>query len=103
MPMEMTLGEPLGGDFKLVGNFELILPVPFVADSRNFRLTSFFDIGNVYGPGERFEVGDLRYSVGVSAVWLSPLGPLTLSVAAPLKTEDQDETQPLQFTFGTSF
>ncbi len=96
-------GEPLGGDFKLVGNFELILPVPFVADSRNFRLTSFFDIGNVYGPGERFEVGDLRYSVGVSAVWLSPLGPLTLSVAAPLKSEDQDDTQPLQFTFGTSF
>jgi outer membrane protein insertion porin family len=98
-----SLGEPLGGDLKLVGNFELILPVPFVTDSRNFRLTSFFDIGNVFGPGERFAFGDLRYSVGMSAVWLSPLGPLTLSVAAPLKSEDQDDTQALQFTFGTSF
>ena len=98
-----SLGEPLGGNFKVVGNFELILPLPFIADSRNFRVTTFFDIGNVFGPGQRFEVGDLRYSAGVSAVWLSPLGPLTFSVAAPLKTEDQDDTQPLQFTFGTSF
>jgi outer membrane protein insertion porin family len=96
-------GEPLGGDLKMVGNFELILPVPFLSDSRNFRLTSFFDIGNVFGPNEEFAVGNLRYSVGLSAVWLSPLGPLTVSIAAPLKTEDQDETQPLQFTFGTSF
>jgi len=98
-----SLGEPLGGDLKVVGNFELILPVPFLPDSRSFRLTSFFDIGNVFGPGQRFAVGDLRYSAGMSAVWLSPLGPLTLSVAAPLKTEDEDEKQPLQFTFGTSF
>ena len=59
--------------------------------------------GNVFGPGEEFAFGDLRYSVGMSAVWLSPLGPLTLSVAAPLKKEDQDDTQALQFTFGTSF
>ena len=95
--------EPLGGDFKLVGNFELILPLPFIEDSSNFRLTSFFDIGNVFGPGQQFAFGDLRYSTGLTAVWLSPLGPLTLSVAAPLKTETEDETQPIQFTFGTSF
>lgn len=96
-------GEPLGGDFKLVGNVELILPVPFLDDSSNFRLTSFFDIGNVFGPNEKFSVGALRYSVGFAAVWLSPLGPLTVSIAAPLKTGSQDETQPLQFTFGTTF
>ena len=87
----------------MVGNLELILPLPFIQDSRSFRLTSFFDIGNVFGPGQSFDVGDLRYSVGISSVWLSPLGPLTLSIAAPLNTEDVDETQPIQFTFGTSF
>jgi outer membrane protein insertion porin family len=79
------------------------LPVPFLKDSRSFRLTTFFDIGNVFGPGQRFAVGDLRYSAGVSALWISPLGPLTLSIAAPLKKEDLDDTQPLQFTFGTTF
>ena len=98
-----SLGEPLGGDFKLVGNLELILPVPFLQDSRSFRLTTFFDIGNVFGSGQRFAVGDLRYSTGVSAVWISPLGPLTISLAAPLKKENLDDTQPFQFTFGTTF
>jgi outer membrane protein insertion porin family len=96
-------GDPLGGDMKTIGNFELILPLPFIQDSRSFRLTTFFDIGNVFGPGQRFALGDLRYSSGVTAVWVSPLGPLTLSFALPLKKEDNDDTQPLQFTFGTSF
>jgi len=95
--------EALGGDLKVVGNAELILPVPFLKDSGNFRFTSFFDAGNVYGPGENFDLGELRYSVGLSALWISPLGPLTMSLAAPLKSQAQDDTQPLQFTFGTSF
>jgi outer membrane protein insertion porin family len=96
-------GEPLGGNFQVTGGAELIIPIPFLQTTKNFRLTGFFDAGNVFGPGQRFDLGDLRYSAGMSAVWLSPLGPLTLSVAAPLKKEDVDETQPLQFTFGTTF
>ena len=96
-------GDPLGGDLKTIGNLELILPLPFIQDSRAFRLTTFFDVGNVFGPGQRFALGDLRYSSGVTAVWVSPLGPLTLSFAVPLKKEKLDKTQPLQFTFGTSF
>ncbi len=95
--------EPLGGDFKAVANFEVILPVPFIKSSNNFRFTGFFDAGNVYGPKESFDIGTLRYSVGASALWISPLGPLTLSFAAPLKSFAADETQALQFTFGTSF
>lgn len=96
-------GEPLGGDLLLTGGAEIILPIPFLEATKNIRFTGFFDIGNVFGPGQRFTLGDLRYSAGVSAVWLSPMGPLTLSLAAPLKKEDEDETQPVQFTFGTAF
>jgi outer membrane protein insertion porin family len=95
--------EPLGGSFKVVGNAEIIVPVPFVPDLRSVRLSGFFDIGNVYDGVDDFDVGTLRYSVGVSGTWLSPLGPLTISLALPLKEEPGDETQPLQFTFGTSF
>ena len=47
--------------------------------------------------------GPLRYSTGVAAVWLSPVGPLTMSFAHPLRTEPGDETQGFQLTFGTSF
>ena len=95
--------DPLGGDLKVVGNFEVILPVPFLKDSGNFRFTSFFDAGNIYGPREDFKVSELRYSVGLSALWLSPLGPLTLSFAQPFKDQEDDDIQQLQFTFGTSF
>ncbi len=96
-------GEALGGSFKVIGQVEVILPVPFAKDTRAFRLTSFFDFGNVYGPDEDFEFDTIRYSVGMSAIWLSPLGPMTVSIAAPLNTQPLDDEQAFQFTFGTSF
>ena len=96
-------GEPLGGDTKVEGRAELILPVPFAPDSRSLRLTGFVDGGNVFGPGQDFEISELRYSVGLGAVWLSPLGAVTVSIAQPLNDEPGDDTQPFQFTFGTSF
>ncbi len=96
-------GEPLGGSVKLVGNAELIIPLPFVTNTRTFRLTAFLDAGTVYGPNEDVDLEKLRYSTGITAVWLSPLGPMTVSIAAPLKKEPRDETQPFQFTFGTTF
>ena len=98
-----SLGEPLGGSLKVVGTAELILPLPFVEASNTFRITGFLDTGNVYGAQQDFEFDTLRYSVGVGAIWLSPIGPLTMSFAEPLKTEDVDETQKFQLTFGTSF
>ncbi len=98
-----SLGEPLGGSKLLTGSLELIVPLPFVENSRQVRLTGFFDFGNVFGQGDDLDLGELRTSAGVSAIWLSPLGALTFSFAVPLNEEDQDDTQPLQFTFGTSF
>ena len=52
---------------------------------------------------DAFSAGDLRYSVGVGATWLSPLGALTFSLAKPLNEKAGDETQPFQFTIGTNF
>ena len=95
--------EPFGGSLKVVGNAEVILPLPFTRDSSTTRVTSFFDVGNVYGPDEDFDFSTLRYSTGIAAVWLSPIGPFTMSLARPLKTLPDDETQGFQFTFGTSF
>ena len=98
-----SLGQPLGGNLKTVGTAELILPLPFTRDSNMFRVTGFLDTGNVYSSKEDFDVGSLRYSTGVAAVWLSPVGPFTMSYAYPLKTMTDDETQKFQLTFGTSF
>lgn len=96
-------GEPLGGSTRVVGQAELIVPVPFAKETRSFRLTTFVDAGNVYGPGEDLDFGSIRYSAGVSAIWLSPLGPMTVSIGVPLNSESGDDIQPFQFTFGTSF
>jgi len=92
-----------GGNLKVVGNMELILPVPFVKKSNSFRLSAFVDVGNVYGLNENFDSSLLRYSTGISAIWLSPLGILSFSLAKPLKKIEGDRVELFQFTIGTTF
>ena len=67
------------------------------------RMSAFFDFGNVYGPDESFDIGQFRYSLGMTGTWISPLGPLTLSLAAPLGKQSGDDTEVFQFMFGTTF
>jgi len=94
--------EPFGGNVKIVGNAELIFPVPFQADSKTVRMSAFFDVGNIYDDSDAFDLADLRASVGVAATWLSPVGPLTFSIAQPLREEDGDDVQKFQFSFGSA-
>ena len=101
-PRDST-NEPFGGNLKIVGNAELILPVPFLEEIKQFRLSTFFDVGNVFGPNQTFELGDFRYSTGLNAIWFSPLGALTFSYAIPLKSEANDEEKSFDFTIGTTF
>lgn len=94
---------PLGGNLKVVGNLELVIPVPFASNVNSVRLSAFFDIGNVYGIHENFEVSALRYSTGVSAIWLSPVGIFSFSLAKPLYKREGDQVQMFQFSIGTNF
>jgi len=98
-----TLGRPSGGNFKVVGNAEIILPVPFLQDVKSVRVAAFVDMGNVYGKDEDIDVGQLRFSAGLSGIWLSPFGVLSVSIAQPFNKQPGDQTQPFQFTFGASF
>ena len=50
-----------------------------------------------------FDLGDLRYTTGLAATWLSPVGVLTVSYGVPLNEEEGDRIEEFQFTFGTSF
>jgi outer membrane protein insertion porin family len=112
---------PFGGSSKLVGTAELLFPVPFMADSKSIRLGAFFDAGNVFQ--NSYDLGQLRYSTGLSAKWLSPFGALTFSIAQPLNTKTEcygrdvtvysqcnlqgtpvaDQVQRFQFSFGQGF
>lgn len=91
--------DPIGGSVKLVGNAEFIFPVPFMPESKTVRMSTFVDAGNVYD--DEIDIGELRYSVGVSAKWLSPFGALSFSLAMPINDGEDDEVQTFQFAFGS--
>ena len=96
-------GDSAGGDFVVNARAELLFPMPFATELENVRMSAFIDAGNVYKDYDAFEADDIRYSAGLSATWISPLGPFTLSYAKALNAEDGDEEQKIQFTIGTSF
>jgi outer membrane protein insertion porin family len=92
----------LGGQSKLIGSAEFIFPLPGTGQDRSFRSFVFFDAGNVFSDTS-IQFSDLRYSTGIGLNWASPVGPLKLSVAWPLRTRPEDRTQRLQFQIGTGF
>lgn len=93
--------DPFGGSSKLVATAELFFPVPFVKESKSLRMGTFFDLGNVYDSS--IDIGELRYSVGISGKWLSPFGALAVSLGVPLNADSDDEVQNFQFSFGSGF
>jgi outer membrane protein insertion porin family len=96
--------EPLGGNMKVVGNVELLFPPPFGLGSKSMRLGAFLDGGNVFDTdNDDFDAGEFRYSAGLSMTWLSPMGALGISLAAPMNDESGDDTEVFQFTFGSTF
>ncbi len=100
---EDIFGRALGGNISVVGNAEVILPVPFLEDFKSVRLSGFVDAGNVYASSDRFDLGDLRMSAGISGIWMSPFGLLSVSFAQPFRDQEGDEIQRFQFNFGAQF
>ena len=94
---------PIGGDFLALGRAELIVPLPFVDKSTQFRLTGFLDAGNVFESFDDFDGGEIRYSTGLSTIWFAGIGIITTSWGVPLNDEEGDDLQRFQFTLGTSF
>jgi outer membrane protein insertion porin family len=94
----------IGVNLLVVGCAEIIFPVPFLKKAtKSFRLSAFADFGNVYTDDQDFETSLLRYSTGISAVWLSPFGAVTVSVAKPFNEQADDETESFQFSLGSTF
>ena len=99
-----ALGTSLGGTSKLNLNAELLAPFPGAGNDRTLRMYAFVDMGNVSGPGGSGENDNsLRASTGIGISWISPVGPLRLAFAKPLKQFEGDKIQTMQFQIGTSF
>jgi outer membrane protein insertion porin family len=93
----------IGGNRLLVMNTELLFPFPGSKLDKSLRLSTFFDAGNVFGAGDAIGGASLRYSGGFALTWYSPVGPLKLSYAVPIRKQPLDNIERLQFTLGQSF
>ena len=102
-PRDPTDNSILGGNRRIVGNAELLFPMPGSGTDRSVRLGAFVDGGQVFAVGEKIALSDLRYAAGLSLAWNSPVGPLRFSVAKPLNAKPDDNIQRLQFTLGQVF
>ncbi len=99
-PQDST-GDPLGGNARVLGTLELIFPSPFAGQESSTRLSAFVDAGNVFNTDQAdIDFSELRYSAGVALVWLTPIGPLSFSLAEPLNDEPGDDIERFQFTLG---
>ena len=95
--------DSVGGTRRVVGNAELLFPLPGAGMDKSLRLGTFFDIGGVWGKGESISFADMRASFGLSVLWSSFMGPIKVSFAQPLRKKENDRTQRLQFQMGTTF
>jgi len=113
-------GFAYGGNMQIDGSIGLVFP-NYLSDS--LRTSAFFDIGNVYlsrdnrsygctsktGPKGittttcSTNSGPLRQSVGVEADWITPMGPLALSLAKPINIRPGDSQESFQFSLGANF
>ena len=91
---------PIGGSTRVVTSAALVFPMPFIDDSSNIRFSMFFDAGNVFTKGTSVDLGELRTSVGIGLSWITPVGPLSFSLANPISYTEDDELQTFQFNLG---
>ncbi|MBK1725535.1 outer membrane protein assembly factor BamA [Halorhodospira neutriphila] len=113
-------GQPMGGNAQVLASAQLLIPP--TPEAQSVRLGPFIDAGQVYDTeidyaefAERFgeepvpkgldriDLGELRVAAGVSLIWMSPVGPLTFSLAEPLNETARDQTETFQFSLGAQF
>jgi len=98
-----------GGDTSFNSSAELSFPL---IERVKMRGVLFVDYGvirgriaNVTAPGivDYVDGRISRYSAGAGIEWVTPMGPLQLIFAKPLKKQDGDDTSTFEFTIGQRF
>jgi outer membrane protein insertion porin family len=117
------LGNPYGGNMRIINRLELLFPVPEKWKSAA-RVSWFYDMGNVFQTGNEvkflgvddttpvdyhFSYNALKRSTGLAVQWLAPLGLFRFSYGIPLNAYPgdtvrfNDQTERFQFSIGQSF
>lgn len=102
-PRDTLTNEAIGGTRKLITGAEILLPIPLFGDEERSRVSLFVDAGNVFGPSEDIALDELRASYGFSAIWITPVGPLSFNWGWPLREKEGDQTELFRFSIGAPF
>jgi len=106
-PRDKETGDALGGNWQTYNSVELQFPLG-TPEELGLSAKVFMDVGSV---GE-FDSMDsatvdhdasIRLSSGLAFIWKSPMGPMNFNFGIPLLKEDYDQTEYVQFNFGTRF
>jgi outer membrane protein insertion porin family len=120
-PRDTISGDALGGNKYYVGSVALGVPLGLPKEL-GISGRIFTDFGSLWGndqknialtPTQLASIGgvqpnildstSIRASAGVGVSWKSPVGPIRLDLALPLKKESFDRTQIFHISFGTRF
>lgn len=120
-PRDSITGDALGGNTYYAGSVSLGVPLGLPKEL-GISGRVFTDFGSLFGNdqknlvltpqdlastnGQQPQILDsaaLRISAGVGVSWRSPLGPIRLDLAVPLKKESFDKSQLFRVSFGTRF
>jgi outer membrane protein insertion porin family len=105
-PRDITTGDALGGNIYYAGTVSLGFPLGL---PQELGITGrvFSDFGSLFGIDEHgagiADKHSIRVSAGFGVSWASPLGPIRLDLAAPVKREPFDKKQFFRVSFGTRF
>ena len=105
-PRDDVTNDPLGGKFFYTGTLEFAFPLG-LPDEFDIRGRVFSDICSAWdldrSNADTLDESAPRITSGFGVTWRSPFGPIVIDLGFAVKKEDFDQTELLNFSFGTQF
>lgn len=105
-PRDIRTDDALGGNLFYRGSAELSFPTG-LPEELGLGAHAFTDMGSLWkvdqtGPGIA-DSKSIRIGAGIGVSWKSPMGPIRVDFATPVKKEKYDDAERFRFSFGTRF
>ena len=95
----------IGGNFAASLNLSSTIP-KILENSENTDFLIFLDAANIWGVDYDSSLDDgyeLRSSIGIGLNFLTPIGPLSFTLAEAISKSNTDVTESFRFSLGTTF